>query len=169
MQEAEPPLQKPPAVTSSNPATPPATDAAPAAGEDGAGFVAKPPMVGCLRPCSLEDMWHVVRKGSQLSNMGILWQCTLALPASNQRSVSCCDCVTTHSALLLVLQVPDEATVTGAHVPVAPNAPAGVEIGKTIGADEVRDLLLWQCRADLVCIARLDCFDGSPHKRLLQQ
>ncbi len=34
--------------------------------------------------------------------------------------------------------VPDEATVTGAHVPVADNAPAGVDVGTKIGADEVR-------------------------------
>ena len=33
--------------------------------------------------------------------------------------------------------VPDEATVTGAHVPVAAGAPAGVDIGVRIGADEV--------------------------------
>ncbi len=33
--------------------------------------------------------------------------------------------------------VPDEATVKGAHVPVAPDAPAGIDIGVKIGADEV--------------------------------
>ena len=33
--------------------------------------------------------------------------------------------------------VPDEATVTGAHVPEAHNAPAGVDIGVKVGADEV--------------------------------
>jgi len=32
--------------------------------------------------------------------------------------------------------IPDEATVTGAHVPVAAGAPAGVDIGVKIGADE---------------------------------
>lgn len=35
--------------------------------------------------------------------------------------------------------IPDKATVQGAHVPVADGAPAGVDIGVKIEADEVRN------------------------------
>lgn len=117
-------------ITKELKADPGPSAAMPAADQELADFKAKPPMVS------------VLMSSPPVNSM--LAFCFHSPFCSGPRVLLICQ--------LLCVQVPDVSTVTGAHVPEAVNAPAGVDVGVKVGADEVHMSRWCDGITPLVCI-----------------